>query len=87
MEIKGVDISYCQEGISYKQMAADGVKFAIIRAGFAEKEDRILSYHVRGCQSVGIDIGYYWYSYANTVEDARKEAKACLSVIKKYPTP
>ncbi len=87
MEVKGVDISYCQEGISYKQMAAAGVKFAIIRAGFAEKEDRVFTYHVHGCQSAGIDIGYYWYSYANTVADARKEAKACLSVIKKYPTP
>ena len=32
--IKGVDVSYCQKGISFSALQEAGVKFAIIRAGF-----------------------------------------------------
>ena len=39
MKIKGVDLSYCQEGISFPALKQAGVKFAIIRAGFSTKKD------------------------------------------------
>lgn len=101
MEIKGVDISYCQEGIDYNKLKTEGVKFAIIRAGFSETEDKVLKKHIDGLRKVGIPFGLYWYSYAGLrragngyelisadrnylVEEAKKEAKAFLSVIKKY---
>lgn len=87
LNIKGVDISYCQKGIDYSALAAAGVKFAIIRAGYSETADRLLDTHVRGCEAAGIDIGYYWYSYAKSVEDARREARACLKAIGGYARP
>ncbi len=87
MEIKGVDLSYCQKGINYNKLKAAGVKFALIRAGFSETEDNLFAAHVSGCQSVGIAVGYYWYSYAKTTAQARKEAAACLRTIKRYPAP
>lgn len=32
LEIKGVDISYCQAGLNYQKLKEDGIKFAVIRA-------------------------------------------------------
>lgn len=87
MEIKGVDISKYQSGIDYAKLKEAGVQFAIIRAGFATSEDTSLTDHVKGCKAVGIDVGYYWYSYANSVEQARKEAQACIKAISKFSAP
>lgn len=84
MELKGVDLSYCQEGIDYNKLKADGVKFAIVRAGFSETEDKVLKKHIDGLNKVGIPFGLYWYSYAYTMVEAQKEADACVAVIKKY---
>lgn len=85
--IKGVDLSYCQKGINYYDLAAAGVKFAIIRTGYSEFKDRLLDDHVRGCESVGIDIGFYHYSYANSREAALREASACLNALRGYAAP
>jgi len=85
--IKGVDISVFQRGIDYNALAASGVKFAIIRAGINRTKDTALDEHVKGCLAAGIDVGYYWYSYARTVEDARREAVECVKAISKYPKP
>jgi hypothetical protein len=30
----------------------------------------------------GLKLGVYWYSYADSVEDAKREAEACLTVLK-----
>lgn len=38
MKIKGVDLSYCQEGISFPALKQAGVRFAIIRAGFPPRK-------------------------------------------------
>ena len=35
MKIKGIDLSYCQEGISFPALKQAGVKFAIIRVCMA----------------------------------------------------
>ena len=34
LNIQGVDISYCQQGLDYEKLKADGIKFAIIRASY-----------------------------------------------------
>ena len=87
MNIKGVDLSVYQSGIDYKALADSGVKFAMIRAGYAQGEDKLLEANVSGCLDNQIDIGYYWYSYANSVEQARKEAQACIKAISRFPAP
>lgn len=38
MKIKGVDLSYCQEDISFPALKQVGMKFAIIRAGFPRRK-------------------------------------------------
>lgn len=87
MQIKGVDLSYCQEGIDYSALKAGGVKYALIRAGILYSEDKVFADHVKGCRAAGIDVGYYWFSHAKTVDMARKEAAACLKAIGKFSVP
>lgn len=82
MKIKGVDLSYCQEGISFPALKQAGVKFAIIRAGFSTKKDVTMDKFVADCRKYGIDYGFYWYSYAMSVEQAQTEAEKCIEVIK-----
>lgn len=82
MKIKGVDLSYCQEDISFPALKQAGVKFAIIRAGFSTKKDVTMDKFVEDCKKYGIDYGFYWYSYAMSVEQALTEAEKCIEVIK-----
>ena len=80
--IKGVDVSYCQKGISFSALQEAGVKFAIIRAGFSTKKDVTMDKFVEDCKANGIDFGFYWYSYAMSIEQAQAEADKCIEVIK-----
>lgn len=82
MKIKGVDLSYCQEGISFPVLKKAGVKFAIIRAGFSTKKDVTMDRFVADCKKYGIAYGFYWYSYAMSVKQAQAEAEKCVEVIK-----
>lgn len=91
--IQGVDISYCQQGLSYEKLKEDGIKFAIIRTSYTgtgshrQAADNLLNRHVNGCISQGIDYGFYHYSCAVSVEEAKKEAQFCVEQIKPYPLP
>lgn len=81
----GIDVSKHQGKIDWKKVKASGVQFAILRAGYGRdtsQKDACFESNYKGCTANGIPCGVYWYSYAMTPEDARKEAKACLEVIK-----
>ena len=82
--IKGVDISAWQKGISFDEIKKAGVQFAIIRAGCGKNKDSQLDTFVSECKKHGIKYGFYWYSYALTVDRAKEEAETCISVIKQY---
>lgn len=93
LKINGVDISYCQSGLNYEKLKADGIKFAIVRASVtgtsSHKQfvDTLLNRHVNGCLDQGIDYGFYHYSCAVSVEGAKREAQFCVEQIKRYPLP
>ena len=83
--MKGIDVSKHQGNVNWSHVKADGVKFAIIRAGYgkqASQKDTQFENNYTGCKSNGVPVGVYWYSYATTPDEARKEAAVCLSVIK-----
>lgn len=82
--IKGVDISAWQKGLDFDQLAEAGVKFAIIRAGCGKVKDSQVDIFVENCKKLHISYGFYWYSYALTVDRAKEEAEKCLEVIKDY---
>lgn len=82
--IKGVDISAWQKGIPFDKIKAAGVDFVIIRAGCGKSKDSQLDIFVKECEKYGIKYGFYWYSYALSVDRAKEEAEKCLEVIKDY---
>lgn len=85
----GIDVSRWQEVIDWKNVRTD---FAIIQAGFGREisqKDTQFEANYNGCKTNNIPCGAYWYSYAQTPEDAEKEAAACLKIIngKKFEYP
>lgn len=87
MEVKGVDISYCQDGIDYSKLKSAGVKFALIRLSYGISKDKVLDAHVAGCKRQGIQIGYYLYSIATNEAQAIREAEFAISLLKQYDLP
>ena len=84
-KITCVDISEFQQNIDFNKMKNDGIKAVIIRAGYgreASQKDNMFESHFRNAKNANLKIGVYWYSYADSVSDAEKEAKACLECIK-----
>lgn len=82
--MKGIDVSKHQGNVNWSHVKADGVKFAILRAGYGKEisqKDRQFENNYAGCKSNGIPCGAYWYSYAMSETEARQEAVVCLKVI------
>ena len=83
--IKGIDVSSWQGNIDFGKVKASGIDFVIIRAGFGREvsqKDNCFEQNYKNAKAAGLDVGAYWYSYADSAEDAVREAKACMEVIK-----
>lgn len=83
--IKGIDVSKWQGNINFQKVKDSGISFVIIRAGYGKlpsQKDKCFEENCRKAKASGLDVGVYWYSYAMSVDEAREEAIACLSVIK-----
>ena len=71
-EIKGIDVSFNQENVDWEQVKADGVKFAILRAGFGDgNQDVMFESHIKGALDAGLDVGVYWFLYPTSAAEAR----------------
>lgn len=86
MAIKGIDVSEFQGSIDWDKVKADGIEFAILRAGFGmdvtSQDDKYIERNVEECERLGIPFGVYLFSYANTVDKAKSEAEHTLRLIK-----
>ena len=86
----GIDISHWQGNIDFLQLKKEGVEFAYIRVGRGDGIgndyviDTKFKQNIEGFNKVGIPIGVYFYSYANSKKDAKKEAEWVLKQIKNY---
>ena len=84
MSIKAIDISTWQQNVDFNKVKASGITAVLIRAGFGREisqKDSQFENHYRGAKAAGLKVGAYWYSYANTITDAAREAAACLACI------
>ena len=80
-----VDVSEWQQNVDYNKLKRSGINAVIIRAGYGREvsqKDNMFESHFRNAKNANLKIGVYWYSYADSVSDAEKEAKACLECIK-----
>ena len=85
MAIKGIDVSEHQGVINWQSVKANGIQYAIIRAGYGKsisQKDKQFENNYKGCKDNNIPCGVYWYSYATSEDTARQEAKVCLEAIK-----
>lgn len=93
----GIDVSHCQGKIDWEKIKKESegfqndVKFAIIRDGYSygdRYKDREFENNVKGCRDNNIEIyGVYHFSYALSVDDARKEARDCIDRVTKADLP
>lgn len=74
----GIDISQWQRGLN---LANFKDKFVIIRAGYGCRVDKAFNDFVRQCKLYNIPMGFYWYSYAVNVAQAREEAQQFLRTV------
>ena len=82
---KGIDVSKWQGDINWKKVSKEDIDFVMIRSSYGYEDiDPKLKRNVAGCKKYGIDYGFYHYTYAKNVSEARKEAKYFLRTIKKY---
>ena len=85
----GVDVSSHNGTVSWSKVKADGIDFAVIRAGFTGytkkrhsiNTDPLASSNISGASSAGLSVGVYWYSQALTQAEARAEANKVLEIL------
>lgn len=78
MLLQGIDVSVYQGTIDWQRVAADGIRFAIIRAGAGQTNDTRCAENIRNAAAAGIAVGLYWFSYATSPAEAEAEAKRLL---------
>ena len=79
---KGVDISTFNRNVDYDKLK-NNIEFAILRVGYGvqyapdEQKDEMFEEHYKNLKEK-IQIGAYYYQYANEVGEGKKEAENCL---------
>lgn len=84
--MKIIDVSEHQGNINWNKVKADGIGGVIIRAGYGKGNvDDNFTKNIQGAIKAGFKmIGVYWFSYAYTVEMAKREAQYVNDIIKPY---
>ena len=86
---KIIDVSEYQPNIDYEKVKAAGIGGAILRCGYTGwgsshslNADKCFEKHYAGFQAAGVPVGAYYYSTADTVDFAKKEAEFVQSLLK-----
>ena len=85
MIMLGVDISEHNGDVDFGKVKGAGIDFVILRAGYgicSSQVDVNFYRNYRNAKANGLKIGAYWYSYANTPEEALIEAKVFCEIVK-----
>lgn len=88
--VRGIDVSAHQKEIDWSRVAAAGMRFAMIRAGYrgytlgAIQKDEYFDANMRGALSNGMEVGVYFFSQALTPAEAEEEAYQLLEWIRDY---
>ena len=86
----GIDVSKWQGNINFEQVKQAGVEFAFIRVGTQKGIggeyviDPYFEQNIKGFQSVGIPVGVYFYTYADSNKAAKADAKWVIEQLKPY---
>ena len=86
----GIDVSRHQEIIDFKKVKESNASFVIIRLGYQEgvngkyRVDPYFYKNIKNAIKNNLKVGVYFYSYANSTIEAKKQAKWVINKIKKY---
>jgi len=89
----GVDVSEWQGEIDWQKVKDAGVEFAFIRVGYQTEfggEYILDSYfmdNLRAANEMGLETGVYFYSYADSVDEAKNQARWVKSQISGFEVP
>ena len=87
---RGVDVSAHQEEVDWSRVAAAGMRFAMIRAGYRGytrgtiQKDAYFDANMSGALANGMEVGVYFFSQALTPAEAEEEANLLLEWIRDY---
>lgn len=83
-----LDVSAYQPNIDYAKVKAAGIEGVILRCGITYwgkqvcSADEYFERHYKGFKAVGMPVGAYYYSAADTTEAARREADFVAGILK-----
>ncbi len=86
----GIDVSKWNGDIDWDKVKAEGVEFAIIRAGYRGSvtgsivQDPKFEENMRGATAAGIKVGVYFFTQAVNEVEAVEEASAVLKLVRDY---
>jgi GH25 family lysozyme M1 (1,4-beta-N-acetylmuramidase) len=79
----GIDLSFWNENVDFERLKKEGLDFVIIRAGSINQvPDYQFESHYKKAKEAGLDVGCYFYSYAETVAEVEEEVEILLEIIK-----
>ena len=71
----GIDISKWSKDVDFKKLKAAGVDFVIIRVGSNVNKDPNFEAYYKAAKEAGLDVGAYFFTYAESKADAIADAK------------
>lgn len=83
----GIDVSYHNGNINWDNVAADGVEYAFIRAGYrgygngSLQQDSKFTTYAPAAIAAGIPVGVYYFTEAVNETEAIEEAEDCIRMI------
>lgn len=86
----GIDVSKYQGDIDWEKVAAAGVEFVIIRAGYrgsvtgAIVKDPLFEQNIKGAEAAGLEVGVYFFTQAISEAEAVEEASAVITMVAPY---
>lgn len=86
----GIDVSVWQEDIDFKKVKEAGASFVMIRVGYQKGIDgeyvldSNFKTNIENALANHLDVGVYFYSYANSNKEAKEQAQWVLKQIKEY---
>ena len=78
----GIDVSEHQgTGFNFQNLKNSGYSYVILRCGFVTRKDYRFEEYYAAAKAAGLDVGVYFYSYAENAAEAAHEAELCLNYI------
>ncbi len=74
----GIDVSAWQTNVDYEKVKEQGCEFVIMRMGYFYGEITMDDYYQQNMENAtnaGLDVGVYFYTTANTEDEAREQAR------------